>query len=298
MTFSIFDKLVVLALLEPIFGMNMFVLGFVLGMKYTAATMIDSLLAMTFILVCLVRLENLNFKSKRTYAKIVGTIVIVGGAMIMTFIKGPGFELMQTKAKSNHEQQRGSVKMAVSGVQWGSSNSSSLRHFWKRIWSLPIPHKLMIDRGSDEAAARVITIAWALWHNRNGMRNGGAGSRDKGWYSGRCNTLSMALAIEKDKAAWAIHRDVKLLAVLYGGIGSTGLASYIQACILKDKGPVFVTAFALISMIMVVVLSSWLLAEKMYMGRIVGDVIIIVGIYVLIWRKGKEESTCENSGTN
>ena len=36
-----------------------------------------------------------------------GTIVVVGGAMIMTFIKGPGFELMQTKAKSNHEQQRG-----------------------------------------------------------------------------------------------------------------------------------------------------------------------------------------------
>lgn len=27
--------------------------------------------------------------------------------MIMTFIKGPGFELMQTKAKSNREQQRG-----------------------------------------------------------------------------------------------------------------------------------------------------------------------------------------------
>ncbi|XP_023922243.1 WAT1-related protein At2g39510 [Quercus suber] len=117
-------------------------------------------------------------------------------------------------------------------------------------------------------------------------------------FFGAIGNAIVALAIEKDKAAWAIHRDVKLLAVLYGGIGSTGLASYIQACILKDKGPVFVTAFALISMIMVVVLSSWLLAEKMYMGRIVGDVIIIVGIYVLIWRKGKEESTCENSGTN
>jgi len=143
------------------------------------------------------------------------------------------------------------MKMAVNGVRGGSSDSSSLRHFWKRIWSLSIPHKvrhfgwracrealptkrnlmkrkviledmceicneasettrhvlwscskaqevwgcskvtvrvartegvsfldiiwqlLMIDEGSDEAAARVITIAWALWNNRNKMRNGG-----------------------------------------------------------------------------------------------------------------------------
>ncbi|KAK9984826.1 hypothetical protein SO802_034351 [Lithocarpus litseifolius] len=176
MTFSIFAKLVVLALLEPIFGMNMFVLG----MKYTtatvAATMINALLAMTFILACLVRLENLNFKSKRTYAKIVGK-------------------------------------------------------FQKQA-------NLCQD------------------------------SRDYTWicFFGAIGNVIVALVIEKDKAAWAIHWDVKLLAVLYGGIGSTGLASYIQACILKDRGAVLFTAFAPISMIMVAVLSSWLLAEKMYMG--------------------------------
>jgi len=36
------------------------------------------------------------------------------------------------------------------------------------IWQL-----LMIYGGSDEVAARVITIAWALWNNRNEMQNGG-----------------------------------------------------------------------------------------------------------------------------
>ena len=36
------------------------------------------------------------------------------------------------------------------------------------MWQL-----LMIYGGSDEAAARVITIAWALWNNRNEIRNGG-----------------------------------------------------------------------------------------------------------------------------
>ncbi|XP_050278121.1 uncharacterized protein LOC126719630 [Quercus robur] len=36
------------------------------------------------------------------------------------------------------------------------------------MWQL-----LMIDGGSDEVAARVSPIAWALWNNRNEMRNGG-----------------------------------------------------------------------------------------------------------------------------
>ena len=43
------------------------------------------------------------------------------------------------------------------------------------MWQL-----LMIDGGSDEAATRVITIAWALWHNRNEVRNGGARKSGQG----------------------------------------------------------------------------------------------------------------------
>lgn len=38
----------------------------------------------------------------------------------------------------------------------------------------------MIERGSDEAAARVLTIAWALWHNRNEVRNGGVRKSGQG----------------------------------------------------------------------------------------------------------------------
>ncbi|KAF3943043.1 hypothetical protein CMV_030359 [Castanea mollissima] len=34
------------------------------------------------------------------------------------------------------------MKIVVSGSRGGSSDSSSLRRFWKWIWSLPIPHKV------------------------------------------------------------------------------------------------------------------------------------------------------------
>ena len=35
------------------------------------------------------------------------------------------------------------------------------------MWQL-----MMIEGIKDDQAARVVTIAWALWHNRNELRNG------------------------------------------------------------------------------------------------------------------------------
>lgn len=57
-----------------------------------------------FRLSCLVhlsRLEKLNLTSVRTHAKIYGTIVTVGGAMIMTLVKGPIIEIIKTKGVSH-----------------------------------------------------------------------------------------------------------------------------------------------------------------------------------------------------
>ena len=51
------------------------------------------------------------------------------------------------------------------------------------------------------------------------------------------------------------------------GVFCSGLAYYVQGIIMKDRGPVFVTAFNPLSMIIVAVLGSFILAEQMYLGR-------------------------------
>ena len=51
------------------------------------------------------------------------------------------------------------------------------------------------------------------------------------------------------------------------GIVCSGLAYYIQGVVMKDRGPVFVTAFSPLSMVIVAVMSSFILAEQMYLGR-------------------------------
>ena len=59
------------------------------------------------------RLERVNIWKRGSQAKIVGTIVTIGGAMIMTFIRGPMLNLPWTKP--NHPSS-------------SSSSSSSINH--------------------------------------------------------------------------------------------------------------------------------------------------------------------------
>lgn len=51
------------------------------------------------------------------------------------------------------------------------------------------------------------------------------------------------------------------------GVICSGFAYYLQGVVMKDRGPVFVTAFNPLCMIMVAVLGSVVLAEEISLGR-------------------------------
>lgn len=51
------------------------------------------------------------------------------------------------------------------------------------------------------------------------------------------------------------------------GIVSSGITYYVQGLVMKTRGPVFVTAFNPLCMILVAILASFILAEKLHLGR-------------------------------
>lgn len=51
------------------------------------------------------------------------------------------------------------------------------------------------------------------------------------------------------------------------GVVCSGMAYYIQGIVMKERGPVFVTAFNPLGMIIVAVLGSVILAEQITLGR-------------------------------
>ncbi|OMO97138.1 Drug/metabolite transporter [Corchorus olitorius] len=254
---------------KPVIDQNLYYIG----MKYTTATfasaMYNILPAITFVMAWILRLEKVNFRSIRSHGKLFGTLATVAGAMVMTLMKGPVLDLFWTKGSINH--------------QAAAKNGTDIHD--------TIKGGLMITVGCFSYAAFVILQAVTL-------ETYPAELSLTVWICllGTLEGTIAALIMEKGNAAiWAIKWDTKLLTAAYSGIVCSGLAYYIQGVIMKDRGPVFVTAFSPLCMVIVAVMSSIILAEQMFLGRVIGAVIIIAGLYFVLWGKSKEYNTPTSS---
>nr|XP_043626189.1 WAT1-related protein At2g37460-like [Erigeron canadensis] len=263
MTYSLFIKFAILALLEPVIDQNLYIMG----MKATTATfataMSNVLPAITFVMACFLRLEKLNLKNIRSQAKVIGTLTTVAGAMLMTLMKGPVLELFWTKGRTQHES---------------SNNGVDLYHSIKGAF--------MVTAGCFSWSAFMVMQAITL-------QSYPAELSLTAWICllGTVEGAIVALIMERgNTAVWAINWDTTLLATVYTGIVCSGLAYYIQGLIMKDRGPVFVTAFSPLGMIIVAVMGTIVLAEQMYLGRVIGAIVIVTGLYLVVWGKSKDDN--------
>ncbi|GMJ10032.1 hypothetical protein HRI_004672400 [Hibiscus trionum] len=106
---------------------------------------------------------------------------------------------------------------------------------------------------------------------------------------------AVSFAMERDMSAWKIGFNSSLLAAVYSGVVCSGIAYYAGGIVIREQGPVFVTAFGPLCMIITAALGSIILAEKIHMGSIIGTVIIIFGLYTVLWGKSKDPTTTEEN---
>ncbi|KAJ4823005.1 hypothetical protein Tsubulata_000378, partial [Turnera subulata] len=81
-----------------------------------------------------------------------------------------------------------------------------------------------------------------------------------------------------------------VLAVLFRqGLVVSGLAYGIQVWVIEKGGPVFLSGYLPLQTMLVAVMASVALGEEFYLGGIIGALLIIVGLYLVIWGKSKEK---------
>ncbi|KAK4478916.1 hypothetical protein RD792_014423, partial [Penstemon davidsonii] len=257
---------------SPVMGQNLFYAG----MNQTTATftsaMSNVLPALTFIMAWILRVEKVNLKKRHSQAKIVGTVVTVGGAMIMTLIAGPVLGLPWT------------IKSSDQSADSPSANSPSPQN--------PMRGALMIAAGNFGYALFYILQAMTLKTYPAGLSLTAMICA-----SGALQGTILTFIVERaNTAIWSIGLNATLLAYAYGGIISSGVTYYVSGIIMKEKGPVFVTAFNPLNMVIVAILSSFIFAEQLELGKIVGAVVIVMGLYLVIWGKSTDQS--ESSRTS
>ncbi|KAK4253148.1 hypothetical protein QN277_010754 [Acacia crassicarpa] len=272
-TFKIFMQIFVLALLGPVIDQNFYYAG----LKFTSPTfscaLSNILPAMTFVMAVLCRMEKINMKKVRCLAKVVGTIVTVAGAILMTLYKGPILEMLWTKHA--HYTHTTTNDQTTQHTSTSSSSSSDKQWFIGSIFLI------------------IATFAWACLFVLQAKaletyKNHQLSLTSLVCFVGTLQAIVVTFVMEHNPSVWKIGFDMNLLAAAYAGIVTSSLTYYVQGLVIKKKGPVFATAFSPLMMIIAAIMGSFILAEKIYLGGVIGSILIVIGLYSVLWGKHKE----------
>lgn len=263
LTLPIFLRIMALGFLEPVLDQNLYYVG----MKSTSATFasatVNILPAITFIMALAFRLEKVNVKKIQSLAKVIGTAVTVGGAMVMTLYKGPIVDFMRSGGTS-HPHAGGDGPHQSTNQHWVTGTLMLLASCcgWSGFFIL---QSFTLKKYPAELSLTALICLM-----------------------GSVEGAAVTLVMECNMNVWRIGWDSRLLAAVYSGVVCSGIAYYVQGVVIKERGPVFITSFSPLCMIITAALGAIVLAETIHLGSIIGAIFIVCGLYIVVWGKSKE----------
>ncbi|KAM0925000.1 hypothetical protein ACQ4PT_004487 [Festuca glaucescens] len=244
---------------------------YVLAIKLTSATFVTAIAnltpAATFILVILTRLETLKLREPAGQAKFVGTLVGMGGAMLLTFYKGPEFKLLHRlpHPKLGHISEAHHSHPPSTSHQIVGSFLGIISCFSYATW-------LVIQAKVGEVYPCHYSIAAIVC------------------FFGAIQSTIMAVCVQREMEQWRLGLNIRLYSSAYAGLIASGFAFPLLSWCLRKKGPLFIAVFSPLMLIFVAALSALLLDEALYLGSVLGSILIVGGLYLVLWGKAKEQA--------
>ncbi|KAF3662401.1 putative serine/threonine-protein kinase PBS1-like [Capsicum annuum] len=197
-------------------------------------------------------MEKFENKSLSTVAKTIGTLVLIIGALVATLYKGP----------------------QIFGI--GPLNSILTTH---SDWVIG---GLLTMICSLIASVFIISQAFVLKKYPTELIL-------MLFYS-CCIAILCAissLVTERDRNSWSLSPRSRLMALLYSGLFGNVFQLCIGSWCIKKKGPFFIVVFQPLGTV-IALGASMFMGEIIYVGSLVGSIIIVVGFFLVIWGKAKE----------
>ncbi|GLJ19641.1 hypothetical protein SUGI_0355710 [Cryptomeria japonica] len=243
------------------------------GVSYTSPTLATAMAnlipAFTFVLSLLFRVEKVNMRNSSSQLKALGTLISVGGAMIVTLYKGPVVRkfwsvnhgsveshYIALKTTSVKDWIIGSFFLAGASISWSTWNIMQVETL-KRY-----PAELSITAFTTTIAAMQSAIFTSL--------------------------------AEHNLAVWRLKWNIDVISISYSAIIGTGVTYTLQTWCICKKGPLFVSMFKPIGIVIAAIASAIFLGEKLHYGSVVGAFFIVSGFYAVIWGHSKDTDVSDN----
>ncbi|KAL9404485.1 hypothetical protein Peur_001457 [Populus x canadensis] len=104
---------------------------------------------------------------------------------------------------------------------------------------------------------------------------------------GSIQAIIYALCFERKWSDWKLESNIRLISVIYLGFLASGLNITLMAWCIAKRGPLYVAIFNPLMLLVVALAGSLVFQEKLHLGSILGGVLIITGLYTVLWGKSK-----------
>uniref|UniRef100_A0A5B7C5H6 WAT1-related protein n=1 Tax=Davidia involucrata TaxID=16924 RepID=A0A5B7C5H6_DAVIN len=265
LSFSVMMKIFVLASLGTTIHLNVYYAG----LKYTSPTVASAMSnvipCLTFLIAVVLRMETVKLSSARGRAKVLGTLICIGGSLIFTFWKG-GYLF------------KGIVEEPLINI----SADSELRHHIhaKDNW-IKGSVLILISHVAWSAWLILQAVVYKIYPARLSLNT-------LICFFASLQSSFLALFFGRNPTIWRLEWNVKLLTIVYCGVVISALVYYLQTWCISNKGPVFAAMFSPLLLVVVGIFSAIAFAERLHLGSFVGAFLIIVGLYCVLWGKGKD----------
>ncbi|XP_030535640.1 WAT1-related protein At4g30420-like [Rhodamnia argentea] len=231
------------------------------GMYLTSSSMASAsgnlVPATTFLVASTLRMEKINARSLRSIAKILGTVVCVGGAIVMALLRGP--KLLNAES---HRHSRSIFASEGDGWLQGCVFLVGSACCWSIWLILQVPM-------SASHPDHLSLSAWMCFMSTI-----------------QCAVITLFL--EQDPEAWKIHSKLGIAAILYAGIVGSGISYFVQSWCISQRGPLFSAMFNPLCTVIVTILATIFLHEEIYIGSLAGAIGVVAGLYFVLWGKAKD----------
>ncbi|KAI4335489.1 hypothetical protein L6164_014129 [Bauhinia variegata] len=250
-----FSLMFVTSLIGITANQNTYFEGLYLASSTVATAMSNLVPAVTFVMAAIFGAEKVDLRSLRSVAKILGTVLCVGGAITMALLKGQKllhmdlFSFKHVMGMGSENWLLGCLLLLVSSFCWS---------FWI-IMQVPISSSCPDHISSTFWMCLLTTIQSGIF----------------------------TLLVELDLEAWKLSSILEFSSCLYAGIG-IAVSFFIQTWCISIRGPLFCAMFNPLCTVITAMVAATFLHEELYAGSVIGAFAVIVGLYTVLWGKAKE----------
>ncbi|CAN6214598.1 unnamed protein product [Urochloa humidicola] len=224
----------------------------------------------TFAIAMVLRTENLSLRKLPGKMKLLGALLCVGGTMMVSLLTGPELHMWRGNLLRHADDQAaantaGAHHDKVVGTLWlcGSCVSYALYFI--------VQERLVKVYPSTYWMAMLTSLV------------------------GSIQSFVVGVLVVHDRSQWMMLKWdlIKILTVIYSGVLNTGLAFLLVSWVISRSGPIYPAMFSSVSLVITTVLDSVLLGTNIYLGSVLGTLLVLVGMYAFLWGKGREIKLAE-----